>query len=232
MNAKVTDANIRAKGTAVMNAFSTVVLHERHVGQYAGSHGITIYGPAAKNQKIDDAYYRTLDLPCTRAGTSSWPPSCPDPNRTPVVEEGRQAHHARPLSSLGFVTGASAPSSTSDHAGRGVPSGPSRDLASSEAVAGHFTGFRDSAWAPCGRAVGGGRSPLGGPVPRRLLTHRRRPVRRGAQVGPHEVPKLGTEGAEPKMPEYPAHQVRQVLGHHAVSSEAVAGHLTGFRDRR
>ena len=62
VNAKVTDANIRAKGTAVMNAFSSVVLHERHVSQYAGSHGITIYGPAAKNQKIDDAYYRTLDF--------------------------------------------------------------------------------------------------------------------------------------------------------------------------
>ena len=62
VNAKVTDANIRAKGTAVMNAFPSVVLHERHVSQYAGSHGITIYGPAAKNQKIDFAYYRTLDL--------------------------------------------------------------------------------------------------------------------------------------------------------------------------
>ena len=62
VNAKVTDATIRAKGTAVMNAFSSVVLHERHTGPYAGSHGITIYGPAAKNQKVDDAYYRTLDL--------------------------------------------------------------------------------------------------------------------------------------------------------------------------
>ena len=62
INAKVTDANIRAKGTAVMNAFPSVVLHERHVAQYAGSHGITIYGPGAKNQKTDFAYYRTLDL--------------------------------------------------------------------------------------------------------------------------------------------------------------------------
>jgi hypothetical protein len=62
VNAKVTDANIRAKGTAVMNAFPSVVLHERHVAQYAGSHGITIYGPSAKNQKTDFAYYRTLDL--------------------------------------------------------------------------------------------------------------------------------------------------------------------------
>ena len=62
VNAKVTDATIRARGTAVMNAFPSVVLHERHVSQYAGSHGITIYGPAAKNQRIDFPYYRTLDL--------------------------------------------------------------------------------------------------------------------------------------------------------------------------
>ena len=31
-----------------MNAFSSVVLHERHVSQQAGSHGITIYGPASQ----------------------------------------------------------------------------------------------------------------------------------------------------------------------------------------
>ncbi len=62
INAKVTDANIKAKGTAVMNAFSGVVLHERHTGPYAGSHGITIYGPGTKNQKVDNAYYQTLDL--------------------------------------------------------------------------------------------------------------------------------------------------------------------------
>ncbi len=62
VNAKVSDATIRARGTAVMNAFPGVVLHERHVSQYAGSHGITIYGPGAKNQKVDFAYYRTLDL--------------------------------------------------------------------------------------------------------------------------------------------------------------------------
>ena len=62
INAKVTDATIRARGTAVMNAFPAVVLHERHVAQYAAVHGITIYGPAAKNQKTDFAYYRTLDL--------------------------------------------------------------------------------------------------------------------------------------------------------------------------
>ena len=62
INAKVTDTNIRSKGQAVINAFSTVVLHERHVANYAGSHGITIYLPSTKTQKIDRAYYDTLDL--------------------------------------------------------------------------------------------------------------------------------------------------------------------------
>ena len=38
------------------------MLHERHVAQYAGSPGITIYGPAAKNPRTDFPYYRTLDL--------------------------------------------------------------------------------------------------------------------------------------------------------------------------
>jgi hypothetical protein len=62
VNSKVTDSTIRARGTAVMDAFTAVVLHERHTGPYAGSHGITIYGPASKQQKVDDTYYRTLDL--------------------------------------------------------------------------------------------------------------------------------------------------------------------------
>ncbi len=62
INTKVTDSTIRSKGQAVINAFSTVVLHERHVANYAGSHGITIYLPSTKTQKIDRAYYDTLDL--------------------------------------------------------------------------------------------------------------------------------------------------------------------------
>ena len=63
VNAKVTDPTIRARGTAVLNAFPAVVLHERHLTRQAGSHGITIYGPAAKNQQTDFAYYRsTVDL--------------------------------------------------------------------------------------------------------------------------------------------------------------------------
>ena len=62
INAKVTDSTIRSKGQAVINAFSSVILHERHVANYAGSHGITIYLPSTKTQKIDRAYYDTLDL--------------------------------------------------------------------------------------------------------------------------------------------------------------------------
>jgi len=62
INAKVTDATIRAKGQAVMNAWPSVVLHERHVANYAGSNGITIYLPSTKTQKVDRAYYDTVDL--------------------------------------------------------------------------------------------------------------------------------------------------------------------------
>lgn len=62
VNAKVTGAALKAKGTAVMNAFSSVVLHERHVAAYNGSHGITIYGPAKANQKVNHPYYQGLDF--------------------------------------------------------------------------------------------------------------------------------------------------------------------------
>ena len=62
INAKVTDATIRARGTAVMNAFSTVVLHERHVGNVRRLPRHHDLRPGTKNQKVDDAYYRTLDF--------------------------------------------------------------------------------------------------------------------------------------------------------------------------
>jgi hypothetical protein len=65
INARVTDTTIKAKGQAVMNAFATVVLHERHVTNYLDAHGITIYMPSAKSQKIDFAYYQTLDFALT-----------------------------------------------------------------------------------------------------------------------------------------------------------------------
>lgn len=69
INRTVTDANIRAKSQAVMNAFATVVLHERHVAQYSEVRGITIYGPSRSNQKVDHAYYvSTTDF----ALTSGW----------------------------------------------------------------------------------------------------------------------------------------------------------------
>ena len=64
----VADTNIKNKSQAVMDAFSTVVLHERHVSQYADAHGITIYGPGRSNQKLDHAYFLTLDF----ALTTNW----------------------------------------------------------------------------------------------------------------------------------------------------------------
>lgn len=65
IHARVTDTNIKAKSQAVMNAFASVVLHERHVQNYSGAHGITIYMPSTKNQKIDFAYFQTLDFALT-----------------------------------------------------------------------------------------------------------------------------------------------------------------------
>jgi hypothetical protein len=62
VNSKITDAGLKAKGQAVLNSYSSVVLHERHVANYAGSNGITIYLPSTKTQKVDRAYYDTLDL--------------------------------------------------------------------------------------------------------------------------------------------------------------------------
>lgn len=68
VNSKVTDATVKARAQAVMNAFAGAVLHERHVANYAGSHGITIYFPSSKTQKVDRAYYDTVDL----STTTSW----------------------------------------------------------------------------------------------------------------------------------------------------------------
>ena len=64
----VADTNIKNKSQAVMDAFASVVLHERHVAQYSEVHGITIYGPSRANQKIDFTYYVTLDF----ALTTNW----------------------------------------------------------------------------------------------------------------------------------------------------------------
>ena len=63
MKDKVTDMNIKNKSQAVMDALNAVVLHERHVNEYADVHGITIYHIARATEKDSDyTYYRTLDF--------------------------------------------------------------------------------------------------------------------------------------------------------------------------
>jgi hypothetical protein len=64
MNNNVTDANIKSKSQAVMNAFKNVVLYERHVNSYADVHGITIYHISKASEKDSNyTYYRsTLDF--------------------------------------------------------------------------------------------------------------------------------------------------------------------------
>jgi hypothetical protein len=68
VNTKVSNATVKTRAQAVMSAYAGVVLHERHVANYAGSHGITIYFPSTKTQKVDRAYYDMLDL----SQTTSW----------------------------------------------------------------------------------------------------------------------------------------------------------------
>ena len=59
----VTDATIRTRSQAVMNAVDAVVLHERHVNAYADANGITIYHISRASEKdADYTYYRTLDF--------------------------------------------------------------------------------------------------------------------------------------------------------------------------
>jgi hypothetical protein len=58
----VSDSNLRNKSQAVMDAMASVVLHERHVPRYSEAHGLTIYHPSRANQRLDHAYYLTLDL--------------------------------------------------------------------------------------------------------------------------------------------------------------------------
>ena len=64
INRNVSDANIKSKSQAVMNAVNAVVLHERHVNAYADVHGITIYHISKASEKDSDyLYYRsTLDF--------------------------------------------------------------------------------------------------------------------------------------------------------------------------
>ena len=62
--AAVSDAGIKAKAKAVMDAFSTTMLWEGHTNAYAQVHGMTIYHIGKASEKDSDyAYYRsTLDF--------------------------------------------------------------------------------------------------------------------------------------------------------------------------
>ncbi len=63
INSRVTDTNIKTRGTAVMNAINAVVLNEHHVNGLSGSHGITIYHISKPTEKDSNyTYYRTLDF--------------------------------------------------------------------------------------------------------------------------------------------------------------------------
>ena len=70
VNAQVTGTDLKAKGTAVMNAVDAIVLHRRFIGsKYNMVHGITITGisrPVEKN--ADWTYYHSLDF----AQTTGW----------------------------------------------------------------------------------------------------------------------------------------------------------------
>lgn len=64
INRLVGDPGIKSKSQAVMNAFSAVMLHERHVKAYADVHGITIYHISKAIEKDSNyTYYRsTVDF--------------------------------------------------------------------------------------------------------------------------------------------------------------------------
>ena len=70
INANVTDANIKSKSQAVMNAFAAVVLNDHNVNAYSSAHGITIYHISKATQKDSNyTYYRsTVDF----ALNTSW----------------------------------------------------------------------------------------------------------------------------------------------------------------
>jgi len=60
MNRNVTDANVKSKSKAVMNAVNSVVLFDRHTNAYADTHGITIYHIGKATEKDSDyTYYRS-----------------------------------------------------------------------------------------------------------------------------------------------------------------------------
>ena len=67
ISAQVTDAALKTKGTAVMNAVNAVVLHKRNTGKaYDLVGGITITGISRPVEKTADwTYYHTLDFALT-----------------------------------------------------------------------------------------------------------------------------------------------------------------------
>ncbi len=60
----MTDAGLKAKGTAVMNAVDAAVIHRRFSGKaYNMVHGITITGITRPVEKTADwTYYHSLDF--------------------------------------------------------------------------------------------------------------------------------------------------------------------------
>ena len=63
INRQVTTKSIRDTSQAVMAAFATVVLHERHVKTYADAHGITIYQISRfAQQDANFPYYRAQEF--------------------------------------------------------------------------------------------------------------------------------------------------------------------------
>ena len=62
MNRNVTDANIKSKSQAVMTAFNSVILHERHVNAYSDVHGITIYHISKASEKDDKYFYYRANI--------------------------------------------------------------------------------------------------------------------------------------------------------------------------
>ena len=64
VNRLVSDANIKSKSQAVMNAVNGVVLHQYHANNYSETHGITIYYVSSASGKDSNySYYRsTIDF--------------------------------------------------------------------------------------------------------------------------------------------------------------------------
>src|SRR5258706_2969011 len=65
INGNVTDANIKSKSQAVMNAVAAVVLDDHNVNAYSSAHGITSYHISKATPKdLNYTYYRsTVDFP-------------------------------------------------------------------------------------------------------------------------------------------------------------------------